>query len=165
MTFNILPWHRPSSIDVHHEKNPFGSLQQEINRLFDDFFGEPSAVMPSSARSRSLFSPATDIVESENGYKVRAELPGMDDDDIEVTVNDNYLTIKGEKKESKDDKGDHYVRRERYYGSYQRTIALPETADADKVHAEFRKGVLTVEIPKKAEAVKPSRKVEVKNAA
>lgn len=112
-----------------------------------------------------MATPVVDIVENEKSFKVEAELPGMKQDDVEVTINDNYLTIKGEKKASKEDKDENYLRRERYYGSYQRTIALPETANADKAKATFKKGVLWVEIPKKAEAVKPSKKLEIREAA
>ena len=166
--FNILPWNHPSEISIRRNRNPFSSLQNEINRVFDDFFNNgfsESSLLPSSWTDDQLATPAVDIVENEKSFKVEAELPGMDQDDVEVTINDNYLTVKGEKKESKEDKDDNYVRRERYYGSYQRTISLPETANTDKAKATFKKGVLQVEIPKKEEAIKPSKKLEIKEAA
>lgn len=166
--FNILPWNHPNEISIRRSRTPFSSLQNEINRVFDDFFSNgfsESSLLPSSWTGDQLATPAVDIVENEKSFKVEAELPGMDQDDVEVTINDNYLTVKGEKKESKEDKDDNYVRRERYYGSYQRTISLPETANTDKAKATFKKGVLQVEIPKKAEAVKPSKKLEIKEAA
>lgn len=167
--FNILPWERPGNVSVRRGGNPFSSLQTEINRLFDDFFNngglQTSSLLPSSWAEEQEIIPAVDIVENDKSFKVEAELPGMKQDDVEVTINNNYLTIKGEKKASKEDKDVNYVRRERYYGSYQRTIALPETADADKAKATFKKGVLWIDIPKKAEAVKPSRKVQIKEAA
>lgn len=160
--FNILPWERP--VSIRRNRTPFASLQNEINRLFEEFFDSESSFLPASWTG-GAHSPALDIIETDKSFKIEAELPGMDQDDVEVNINDNYLTIKGEKKAYKEDKDENYVRRERSYGSYQRTVALPETANADKAKATFKKGVLWVEIPKKAEAVKPSRKVEVKEAA
>lgn len=166
--FHLFPWYRPGNISIGRESNPFSSLQNEINRVFDDFLNngmQGTQLLPATWAANPLNAPAVDIVETDKSIKVEAELPGMDEDDVEVTINDNYLTIKGEKKASKEDKDENYVRRERYYGSCQRTIALPETANADKAKASFRKGVLWVEIPKKEEAVKPSKKLEIKHAA
>jgi HSP20 family protein len=165
--FSIAPWNHPSGINVRRENNPFSSLQNEINRVFEGFFNDfqSPSLLPSAWIESQMATPVVDIFENEKSFKVEAELPGIQQDDVEVTINDNYLTIKGEKKASKEDKEDNYVRRERYYGSYQRTIALPETADADKAKATFKKGVLWIEIPKKKEAIKPSRKVEIKEAA
>lgn len=165
MSFNILPWERPSNVSIR-QGSPFSSLQDEINRVFSNFFsgfGESSS-LPSLMTSQNLI-PAVDIVETDESFRIEAELPGMKQEEVEVTINDSYLTIKGEKEASKEDKDKNYLRRERYYGSYQRTIALPETVNADKAKATFKKGVLWVEIPKKAEAVKPSRKLDIKQAA
>ena len=166
--FNLLPWDRPRSLSIRREKNPVTSLQSDVNRLFDDFFNngfEEHSLLPSAWSGDKLVTPAVDIVENDKNFKVEAELPGMDQDDVEVTINDSYLTVKGEKKESKEDKTDNYVCRERYYGSYQRTIALPDSANADKAKATFNKGVLQIEIPKKEEAIKPSKKLEIETAA
>ncbi len=166
--FNILPWNHPNEINIRRNRTPIVSLQTEINRVFDDFFNNgfsETSLLPTSWKGDQLAAPVVDIVENEKTFKVEAELPGIDQDDVEVTVNDNYLTIKGEKKGSKEDKDEDYVRRERYYGSYQRTIALPETANADKAKATFKKGVLWVEIPKKKEAINPSKKLEIEAAA
>jgi len=165
--FNIIPWDRPHNLNVKRERAPFSSLQSEINRLFDDFLtnGFERALLPAAWTGDQMLTPAVDIIENDKNFKVEIELPGMEESDVEVTINDNYLTIKGEKKESKHDKGENYVRRERYYGSCERAIALPETADTDKAKATFKKGVLWVDIPKKAGAVKPAKKLEIKAAS
>ena len=152
--------------------HPFESLHREIDRLFDDFglgFRWPSA--------RSLFTteplfrrevtwpkmPAVDIVESEQAYEITADLPGMDEKNIEVKVADSVLTMKGEKQEEKEEKKDYYLQ-ERSFGSFQRSFELPDSVDPDKIEASFKKGVLTVTMPKKVEAQKPAKKIEVKAA-
>ena len=108
--------------------------------------------------------PAVDIAESEKGYEIKAELPGMDEKAIEVKVTDGSLTIKGEKQEEKEEKERDYYLQERRYGSFERSFELPESVDPDRIEASFKKGVLTVILPKKAEAQKPAKKIEVKSA-
>ena len=165
MTFNdLLPWGHPSNINIRQGKNPFASLQNEVNKLFEGFGGDWNVPSLWSSDNKNI-SPAIDIIENDKSFKVEAELPGIKQENVEVDINDSYLNIKAEKKSSKNDDGDNYVRRERFYGTYQRTISLPETADASKAKASFKKGVLWVEIPKKAEAVAKSRKLEVREAA
>ncbi len=106
--------------------------------------------------------PAVDVAESEKAYEITAELPGMDEKTIEVKVADGSLTIKGEKQEKKEEKEKGYYLRERHYGSFERSFDVPETVDADKIEASFKNGVLTVTLPKKPEAQKPAKKIEVK---
>ncbi len=96
--------------------------------------------------------PAVDVVESENGYEITADLPGMDEKNIEVKVTDGVLTMKDERQEEKEEKKKDYYLQERSFGSFQRSFELPETVDADKIEASFKKGVLTVKLPKKPEA-------------
>ena len=167
MTFNLISWSHPHNVNIKKEHAPVASLQHEMNRLFDDFFGnfDGASLLPDFMTKSDILNPAVDIAETAKALKIDAELPGMELDDIEVTINDNYLTITGKKEEEKEDKESNYVRRERSYGSYQRTISLPETVNGDKAQAHFKKGVLSIEIPKKAEAVKPSRKLDIKHAA
>lgn len=160
MTVN-LPWHHSEKLNIRKGSSPFASLQHEINKLFDNFFEDVPALWTNSNK----LIPAVDVIENDKNFKVEVELAGMRQEDVEVEINDSYLTIKGEKKSSTEDKGDNYIRRERNYGSYQRVIALPETADSSKATATFKKGVLSVEVPKKAEAVAKSKKLEIKEAA
>ena len=153
---------------------PFESLRREVDRLFEDF-GRDVWRFPFS---RSVFdvepfwrreltwrpAPAVDLVEKNDAYEVTAELPGMEDKDIEVKLAGGLLTIKGEKEEEKEEKNKDYYLRERHFGSFERQFAVPEDVDADKVEASFKKGVLTVMLPKKPEAIKPEKKIEVKSA-
>jgi HSP20 family protein len=101
-----------------------------------------------------------DVAEMEDEIKVSAELPGLDNEDIDVSLSDDVLTISGEKKEEKEEKGKNYYRSERSYGAFRRDIPLPSQVDADKVDAVFQKGVLTITLPKTAEA--KAKKVTVK---
>jgi len=154
---------------------PFESLQREINRIFDDF----DRGFWASPFRRSMFdleptwprqlawttAPAVDVAEKDNAYEVTAELPGMDEKNVEVKLVNGSLTIKGEKKEEKEEKNKDYHVSERSFGSFERSFALPEGVDTDKIEANFNKGVLTIRLPKKPETVKPEKKIEIKPAA
>jgi HSP20 family protein len=141
--------------------SPFFSLQREINRMFDDFFSDwrPGRWL---AESEGQFMPGIDIKETEKEIQVIAELPGMDAGDVDISLSDNILTLRGEKKREKEEKEGDYYRRECSHGSFHRDIALPSEIEQDKVQAEFNKGVLTVRLPKKAEAQRKSKKIEIK---
>lgn len=141
------------------EYHPFSLLRQEIDSLFENFFRgfdiEPFKRFGS-------FSPSIDVKESEKDISVTAELPGMDEKDIDVSLTRDSITIKGEKKEEKEEKRKDYYRMERSFGSFSRTIPLHAEIDMDKVKAEFKKGVLTVTLPKTAKAIKETKKIPVK---
>ena len=152
---------------------PFENLRREIDRLFDDWDG---GLLRSPFR-RSLFEapswrgesawpsvPAVDIAETEKGYEITAELPGMDEKNIEVKFADGVLTIKGEKQEEKEEKKKDYYLSERSYGSFQRSFQVPDGVDSDKIEASFKKGVLTVTLPKKPETQKATKRIDVKAA-
>jgi len=109
-----------------------------------------------------IAAPAVDLVEKENAFELTAELPGLDEKNVEVKVANGVLTIKGEKQEDKEEKNKDFHMRERRFGSFERALRIPETVDADKIEASFKKGVLTVTLPKTAEAQKPVKKIEVK---
>ncbi len=142
------------------EHNPLSQLRHEMNSLFDNFFSGYD-IEPFTGRL-SAFSPSIDVKESDRELRVSAELPGMDEKDIEVSLSRDSLTIRGEKKEEKEDKGKDYYRMERSYGSFSRTIPLPTEVEQEKVKAEFKKGVLTVTLPKTAKAIKEKKKISVK---
>ena len=138
---------------------PFEGFRREIDRLFEDFgrsFWQPSR--------RSSTGPAVDVVESENAYELKAEMPGMDEKNIEVKVANGNLTIKGEKQEEKEEKKKDYYLQERKFGSFERSFSIPEGVDTDKIEAAFKNGVLNVTLPKKLEAQKPAKNIEVKGA-
>ncbi len=153
---------------------PYESLRREVDRLFEDFdrdfwrfpFGRSMFdVEPFWRRELSWAqAPAVDIVEKDDAYEIKADLPGMDEKSIEVKVVEGALTIKGEKREEKEERKKDYYLRERHFGSFERSFAVPEGVDADKIEASFKKGVLTLMLPKKPEARKPAKKIEVKGA-
>ncbi len=147
---------------------PFESLRREIDRLFEDFdrgfWRLPSRGLFEMEPfwRRGVTAPMVDIVEREKDYQLTAELPGMEEKDIELKITKDVVTIKGEKKEEKEEKKKDYYLSERRYGAFQRSFVLPDGVDADKIEASFNKGVLTVTLPKKPEAIKAERKVEIK---
>jgi HSP20 family protein len=108
--------------------------------------------------------PAVDIAESDKAYEVTAELPGMDEKNIEVKLTNGNLTIKGEKREEKEEKKKDYYLSERHFGSFERQFRVPEGVDVEKIEASFKKGVLTVTLPKRPEAQKPEKKINIKAA-
>ena len=128
------------------------TLQTEMNRVFDAFFGS----RPGNGGTAQRWVPAMDLVEGKNDLVLRADLPGLSEDDVNIEVKDGVLTISGERKteEKKEDEG--YYRVERAFGSFHRSLTLPEGVDADRVSADFDNGVLEVRIPKPEER-KPHR--------
>ncbi|CCM75360.1 Hsp20/alpha crystallin family protein [Rhizobium mesoamericanum] len=146
--------------------SPFDTLRTEIDRLFDDF--GPSSRHPLSVLGRTpagaggwMVSPAVDVVEKDDAFEITAEVPGLDEKDIEVKLANRLLTIRGEKSEEKEEKDKSYHVSERRYGSFQRSFQLPEYVDTEKVNASFAKGVLKVTLPKTPDSKKRDRKIEI----
>ena len=129
------------------------SLQGEMNRLFNTFFDTPTAGNGGSYRR---WVPAMDLVETEDNYVLRADLPGMGEEDVKIEVENNVLTVSGERKAEHEAKGEGYYRVERAFGGFSRALTLPEGVDPEAVAASFDKGVLEVRIPK-PEQTKPKR--------
>jgi HSP20 family protein len=151
---------------------PFETLRREIDRLFDTFH-ESAWRLPFSRPVFDLelswprgtewaIAPAVDVVEKEKEYEITAELPGMDEKDIEVKLSNNTLTIKGEKKEEKEERQKDYYLSERRYGSFTRSFQVPDGVDTAKIEANFSKGVLTLKLPKTAEAQKAEKTIAIK---
>lgn len=134
------------------------TMQKRMNRLFNDFFSGQEG--DGDELVTGTWNPAVDVVEHEDSFVIEAELPGMNKDDIKISVTNDVLTIHGEKKIEKEDKKKNYHRTERAYGSFTRSFSLPGNVKSDKVDAEFRNGVLQVTVPKSEEA-KP-RQIDVK---
>lgn len=132
-------------------------LRDRMNRLFEDLVSAPR--FEDSEIIQSTWSPAVDIYETENELVLTAELPGVDEKDVEIKIEDNTLTLKGERKFEKETKEENYHRIERAYGSFFRSFSLPNYIDQEKISAEFENGLLKVHMPKKPE-VKP-RKVKI----
>jgi HSP20 family protein len=152
---------------------PFDNLRREIDRLFEDFDGGPWRspfgraffdVQPFWPRESSLAMPAVDVAETDKSYEITAELPGMDEKNVEVKVADGVLTIKGEKREDKEEKNKDYYLSERNFGSFQRSFQIPSGVDSEKIEANFKNGVLAVTLPKSADAQKGAKKIAVKAA-
>ncbi len=151
---------------------PLESLRRGIDQLFDDFglgtwqspfrrsFFDMDPFRRAKAACRGM--PVVDVTETEKGYEVIAELPGMDEKDIEVEIANSVLTIRGKKQEEKEEKKKDYYVRERSFGSFERTFQVPDGVDVEKVDASFKKGVLTVTLPKTVEAQKAEKKITVK---
>ncbi|HEU5046521.1 MAG TPA: Hsp20/alpha crystallin family protein [Rickettsiales bacterium] len=153
-------------VAVNRGSNPIVAFQDEVNKLFNEFFGELSFPSWSRATAPALtLAPAVDVSETDKEFKITAELPGLNAKEIQVTTADGYVTIKGEKKEEKKEEKEGYYRQERSYGSFQRVVALPDTANFEKAEASFKNGVLTLTLPKQAGAQAKERKVDVKEAA
>jgi HSP20 family protein len=152
---------------------PLEALHKEVDQLFDEFtrgFGwrtprrrlleaEPLLRFETSF---GVSAPVVDVVEKEREYQISAELPGLEEKDVEVSVADDMLTIKGEKKEEKEEKAKNYYLSERRYGAFQRSFQLPSGVDAEKIEANFQKGVLTVTLPKTPEAQKKEKRIAIK---
>lgn len=145
---NLVPWRRRPSNGgrlptVWDETWPFPT--------FGRLFGERGATLP-----------AVDVIDGENEVVVKAEIPGVDKDDLKLELGDGYLTISGERREEKEDRREGYFHRELTYGSFSRTVALPAEVVADKAEAEYKNGVLRVTLPKTEEARKRSRRIKIK---
>jgi HSP20 family protein len=151
------------------------SFRSEMDRLFDRFgggFGFPAfrrmfETEPGwgAESSFSFTAPAVDVTEDDKSYRITAELPGLEDKNIDVTVSGDMLTLKGEKRYEKEDKDKSHYMSERAYGSFERAFMLPDNIERDKIAADLSKGVLTITLPKTAAAQKPQKKIEVKTAA
>lgn len=165
---------RKTEAPASEGRHPLEALRRQIDSLFDDF-GTAGRLWPFGALSRSAFDieplwkrelgwtnlPAMDIVENDKDYQISAELPGIDDKDIDVSLSNGLLLIKGEKKEEKEDKRKDSYLSERRYGSFQRSFRVPENVDVEHIGASFSKGVLTLTLPKKADAPKAEKKIKL----
>lgn len=164
---DLVNWNRrDNSLQKSDISNPFDLFQREMNRMFDSFFGDSGFFSTDLFKGDrfSSFAPKVNISEDEKSIEVTAELPGMKEKDIDVVLKDNVLTIKGERKNEHEEKKKNYHRVESSYGSFQRSVQLPDEVDADKVKASFRDGVLTVDMPKSEKAKENVRQIEVKSA-
>jgi HSP20 family protein len=139
----------------------FSTLQDRVNRLFRETQGNSQ----DESLTSSSFAPAVDVYEDEHNVTLKIEVPGIDEKDIDVRIENNTLTVHGERKIEKEEKEENYRRVERQYGSFTRTFNLPPTVDAEKVQADYDKGVLKITLPKKAEAKPKQIKVNVGQSA
>jgi HSP20 family protein len=163
---DLIPWGRDRKVTGSNgsNENPVATLQRDIGRVLDDFwsrFDRPLGL------TNGFFAggwPSADVSETDKAIEVSVELPGMDEKDIDVSVTDDMLTIRGEKKSESEKKDKGYYISERSFGSFHRSIPLPTSVDTRNVEAKFKKGVLTVTLPKTAEAQEKIKKIQVRAA-
>ncbi|WP_135213057.1 Hsp20/alpha crystallin family protein [Vitreimonas flagellata] len=151
---DLVPGRRFRAPDRPSDVSPFFALQREMNRLFDDTFNG-FGLAPFTREQNSFGFPSVELTETDKELKVTAELAGLDEKDIEINIQDDVLTLRGEKHTETDDKERRYS--ERFYGRFERRMALPAQVDEDRAKASFKNGVLTVTLPK-LETTKPTTK-------
>jgi HSP20 family protein len=134
-------------------------LQERMNRIFDDFFTQAGA--PSGDFQLSSFAPATDVFEDDEHVKLSLEIPGISEKDLNITLEGNTLTVSGERKLQNEDKQEKFHRIERFYGTFSRSFALPNTIDPNSIQAHYENGVLYLQMAKRAEAKPKQIKVAV----
>jgi HSP20 family protein len=155
----LIPW-RSGTEMARWERE----WERDMERMLGNFFSgraHPLFDDRSSGSSLGMREPSVDLYEEKDQIVVKAELPGMSKDDIQVSIADNILTIKGEKKKEEEDSGKDYYRSERVYGAFIRTLPLPAEVNPEKVHAAFKNGVLEIRLPKSEEAKKKAINVKV----
>jgi len=163
---DLIPWSRNRGAvpSTTQESNfsPFLTLHREVNRLFDDMLDRFETGMPSSMGRMSSWPgswPSVEVTASDNEVRVTAELPGMEEKDVDVFVDDDVLTIRGERKAETEDKERRFS--ERYYGRFERVIPLPFQVEDDKANASFTNGVLTITLPKSPKAQEKAKRIAI----
>lgn len=166
MTFLAnLPWRKesPARVTRHESDHPLFSFHREMNRLFDSFFSDMSMPGQSNGeRPWSGFSPAVDVAETDSTFEINAEIPGIEADDVSLSVHNGILSINGELKREDEQEDKNYYRMERCFGSFQRAIPLPDSVDEDSVDASFKNGVLRVRFKKTEVENERVKRIEVK---
>ena len=164
---DLIPWGRDKDDapkTSEDGKNALVTMQRDINRMFDDFWSRVEQPFANGKGWLGVFGPSTDVAEAGEEVEVSIELPGMDEKDIDVSISGDTLSIRGEKKAEREEKKSGYYLSERSYGAFYRTVPLPPGVDGDKASAEFKRGVLTIRLPKTPEAQSRIKKIDVKAA-
>lgn len=143
----------------HRGGNPLLNLHDEIDRLFDKAFTFDREAFPMV--KEGVLKPEVDISGTDTEYIVTAELPGMTEEDISIEMKGDALVLKGEKRQEKKSEEEGYYRVERTYGSFQRVLTVPKDADVDNIKAKYKNGVITITLPRKAEAMQEAKKIEI----
>lgn len=165
---DLIPWGREKdktpATDNGRTTNPLAVLQRDINNVFEDFWHRVENGWNGRSHAVGVFGPSTDVSETQNNVEVTVELPGMTDKDIDISVSGDAMTIRGEKKIEHEEQRKGVYMSERSYGAFYRTIPLPAGVDTEKAEAKFKQGVLTVTLPKTAEAQAKVKRIAVKAA-
>ena len=156
---DLIPWGRSESrVPVRSQADPFLALHREVNRLFDDVWRGFGAASATFAQPGGW--PNVEVVEGDKHLVVSAELPGLSEKDVEITLDDDGLTLRGERKAEQNGEQQGFVFSERFFGRFQRSIALPSEVDKDGVSASMKDGVLTVTLPK-VEAPRRTKRITI----
>ena len=142
---DLVPRRRGLPARQDRDQDPFVALRQEMDRVFETFW-DRGALSPWS--QDAAFYPQVDVFETDQEVRVEADLPGLEAQDVDLSVSRNVLSIRGEKKHEREERGETFYRSERAYGSFERSIPLPQGIDTEQVDASFEKGVLTITFPK-----------------
>jgi HSP20 family protein len=168
---DLVPWRWGSLRGLDDDRSfdafrrEMDSLHRSIDKLFADaWHGDLKPSLLGDAWTKSTITPRLDVAEDDKGYRVSIELPGINEKDVTVTIKDRILTIRGEKKEEKEQKDKDVFRRERAYGSFRRALELPAEVDGNAIAAKFKDGVLTIDLPKTKEAQDGGKQIPVKAA-
>ncbi len=162
MSFKTLE--KTGKAPVARQDAPAGWLfdwHRDFDRMFDDFMGGLPTLF---RRDMPVMTPTMNLAESEAAYEVTLDLPGLDEKEVEITLKDGLLVVKGEKKTEHEEKDKTFHLVERGYGAFSRVIRVPGTVEEENITARFDKGVLTITLPRTREAVKEARKIEVKGS-
>lgn len=165
---DLIPWGRDNGSSVptvfrDDERSPFLSLHREVNRLFDDVFRSFDRSLPAfgALPTFNVGWPSVEITETEKEIKVTAEVPGLEEKDVEVLLDNGVLTLRGEKRSETQDKEKQFS--ERFYGRFERRIPLGVEVEEDKIDARFRNGVLSIVLPKSAKAQSQVKRIAIKH--
>lgn len=158
---DLIPWGRSNQAPAVYRDadNPFLALHREVNRLFDDVFRSFDTPAPFGRMSGWASWPNVEIAETDREIRVTAEVPGLDEKDMEVLLKDGVLTLRGEKKSETEDRDRQFS--ERFYGRFERRIGLDSEVDEDRVSANFKNGVLTVTLPKTEQAQSTAKRIAI----
>lgn len=165
---SLVPWgQKNNSLPARSAKlyDPFNTLRSEFDRVFDDFFRNGTALAGFDKLNNEAVMPQIDVSETDKEMVITAEIPGVDEKDIEVTLSGDVLTIRGEKKFEHEDNNDNRKYVERHFGSFTRSMRLPFEAGEEDVAADIKNGVLTVTIPKPKNYQREARRIEIRHAA
>lgn len=163
----LTPWTRGGGLTPFGGRDPFANFRQEMDRLFEDFFAptEPRTFARPTLMAAVALWPRIDLHETEQAYTVTAELPGIEEKDVELNLKENVLTLSGEKRSERQEGEGEQRYSERSYGRFERIIPFEVEVDPDKVEANFNNGVLTINLPKNPQARERSRRIEIRRQA
>ena len=157
---DLVPFRHRRPVARSTALSPFDRMHEEMDRLFDDFLPQLSKGREFDSRMGTLAS--IDLSETDDALEIKADLPGMQESEIDVTLRDGALVISGERKHQSEEKKKNYYRSERAFGAFTRSVPLPCDIDEDSIDAQFKKGVLTVHMPKSSAAKENQRKIEIR---